>query len=256
MVVLGECIHLWGENHYKGFTVILGSSLIRFNGITLNLQISVEVLKKNLSNEEMQKCIRAEIKPTLAAERTTIYIIVLHVKPQINYFKLADWLKKTFKKYKNTTRTFVSKLSSQHKPLINRSHDRNSKHSDGQTWRRGLTEVQTGHQNGDKEGLKGLWTWHDAGLNIFQKPLTHWNVLVRQGYRDRSEKQKISSCVDKMSPEGSEDNGRVGEDRKATGAQIMTRCHRGLQSVSERTTALKQTDSSSRRPHQVPLPVG
>ncbi len=48
----------------------------------------------------------------------------------------------------------------------------------------------------------------------------------------------------------------VGDDRKTTVTQITTRYNQGLQNtISEHTThrTLKQMDSSSRRPHRVPL---
>ncbi len=65
------------------------------------------------------------------------------------------------------------------------------------------------------------------------------------------------SCVDKMPCWCQRRMDRlVRDDRKTTVTQITTRYNQGLQNtISEHTThrTLKQMDSSSRRPHRVPL---
>ncbi len=94
-----------------------------------------------------------------------------------------------------------------------------------------------------------------AGLSIYKTA-----KKISRVYRDWSEKEKISierqfTCL--VDVRGQRRMGRlVRDDRKATVTQITTRYNQGVQNtISEHTTrwTLKQMDSSSRRPHRVPL---
>ncbi len=89
------------------------------------------------------------------------------------------------------------------------------------------------------------------------------HTTISRVYREWSEKEKISSerqlcgweCL--VDVRGQRRMGRlVRDDRKTTVTQITTRYNQDLQNtISEHTThrTLKQMDSSSRRPHRVPL---
>ncbi len=104
-----------------------------------------------------------------------------------------------------------------------------------------------------------------AGLSISKTAdlLGFSHTTISRVYRERSEKEKVSSerqlCGRKclVDVRGQRRMGRlVRVDRKATVTQITTRYNQGMQkTISEHTTCwtLKQTGSSSRRPHRVPL---
>ncbi len=129
-------------------------------------------------------------------------------------------------------------------------------------WRR-LAEVQTEHQNGEERGFKWLWTWLLVPDGLVWDLLGFSRTTISRVYRERSEKEKISSerqlCGQKclVDVRGQRRIGRlVRDDRKATVTQITSRYNQGMQNtISERTTrrTLKQMGYSSRRPHWVPL---
>ncbi len=89
------------------------------------------------------------------------------------------------------------------------------------------------------------------------------HTTISRVYREWSEKEKISSerqlcgrkCLVDVRGQRRMDR-LVRDDRKTTETQITTRYNQGLQNtISDNTThrTLKQMDSSSRRPHRVPL---
>ncbi len=104
-----------------------------------------------------------------------------------------------------------------------------------------------------------------TGLSISQTAdlLGFSHTTISSVYREWSEKEKISSdrplCGRKclVDVRGQRRMGRlVRDDRKTTVTQITTRYNQDMQNtISEHTThrTLKQMDSSSRRPHRVPL---
>ncbi len=88
-------------------------------------------------------------------------------------------------------------------------------------------------------------------------------TTISRVYREWSEQEKISSerqscgwkCLVDVRGQRRMDR-LVRDDRKTTLTQITTRYNQGMQNtISEHTThrTLKQMDSSSRRPHRVPL---
>ncbi len=104
-----------------------------------------------------------------------------------------------------------------------------------------------------------------TGLSISQTAdlLGFSRTTISSVYREWSEKEKISSeqqlcgwkCLVDVRGQRRMDR-LVRDDRKTTVTQITTRYNQDLQNtISEHTTrrTLKQMDSSSRRPHRVPL---
>ncbi len=104
-----------------------------------------------------------------------------------------------------------------------------------------------------------------TGLSISQTAdlLGFSHTTISSVYREWFEKEKISSeqqlcgrkCLVDVRGQRRMDR-LVRDDRKATVTQIITRYNQDLQNtISEHTThrILKQMDSSSRRPHRVPL---
>ncbi len=137
-------------------------------------------------------------------------------------------------------------------------------------WWRRLSEVQTEHQNGEERGFKWLWTWNgcwcQTGLVwVFQKLLIYWDFHAQPslGFTENGPKKRkypnIRAAVvwTKMPWWCQRRMSRLVRDhRKATVTQITTHYNQGLQNtISEHTTrrTLKQSGSSSRRPHRVPL---
>ncbi len=133
-------------------------------------------------------------------------------------------------------------------------------------WWRRRAEVQTEHQNGEERGFKWLWTWNGcwcrrAGLSISNTAdllgFSHTTIFrISSDIQISSERQLCGwKCLVDVS--GQRRMGRlVRDDRKETVTQITTRYNQGMQNtISEHTThrTLTQMDSSSRRPHRVPL---
>ncbi len=108
-----------------------------------------------------------------------------------------------------------------------------------------------------------------AGLSISETAdlLGFSHTTISRVYREWSEKESIISKISSerqlcgrkclVDVRGQRRMDRlVRDDRKTTVTQITTRYNQGMQNtISERTTrrTLKQMDSSSRRPHRVPL---
>ncbi len=137
-------------------------------------------------------------------------------------------------------------------------------------WGRRPAEVQTEHQNGEERGFKWLWTWNGCwcrtGSSEYFKNcwstgiFTHNHLSGLQRMVRKRENIQWMAVVGTKMPcwcQRSEENVRlVRDDRKETVTQIITRYNQGMQNtISEHTThrTLKQMDSSSRRPHRVPL---
>ncbi len=133
-------------------------------------------------------------------------------------------------------------------------------------WWRWLAEVQTEHQNGEERGFKWLWTWYGcwcrrAGLSISNTAdllgLSHTTISrISSDIQISSERQLCErKCLVDVRGQRRIDR-LVRDDRKTTVTQITTGYNQDLQNtISEHTThrTLKQMDSSSRRPHRVPL---
>ncbi len=133
-----------------------------------------------------------------------------------------------------------------------------------------MKTTQTEHQNREERGFKWLWTWNGCwcrrtALSISETAdlLGFSHTTISSVYREWSEKEKISSerqlcgwtCLVDVRGQRRMDR-LVRDDRKTTVTQITTRYNQDLQNtISEHTThrTLKQMDSSSRRPHRVPL---
>ncbi len=129
-----------------------------------------------------------------------------------------------------------------------------------------MLEFNPSIRTGKKEDLSD-WTWNGCWsvLSISQTAdlLGFSRTTISRVYRELSEKEKISSerqlcgwkCLVDVRGQRRMDR-LVRDDRKTTVTQINTRYNQGMQNtISEHTTrrTLKQMDSSSRRPHRVPL---
>ncbi len=115
----------------------------------------------------------------------------------------------------------------------------------------------------EKESMTTVFSDWNTGVNTVSKLVVVVSTTISRVYREWSEKEKISSerqlcgrkCLVDVRGQRRMDR-LVRDDRKATVTQINTRYNQDMQNtISEHTThrTLKQMDSSSRRPHRVPL---